>query len=1045
MLRLALAIAACALLVPAQALASAGHVVVSQVYGGGGNSGATLTNDFVELYNDAAAPVSLEGWSVQYASSTGTSWQATPLAGSIPAHGYYLVQESQGSGGTTPLPAPDATGSIPMSGSKGKIALSSGSAVLSGSCPTASIVDFVGYGSANCFEGSGPAGGLENDTAAIRADGGCTDTDDNATDFAIDAPTPRSSSSPAHTCGGPPANQPVKVDCGSGISTAAGTAASTDVTATDADGVVDALDVVSVTPEPSAGSIARTAFSAATAAGGTATATITATDDVPAGNYDVVLRATNADATPQTAQCTLSVAVTGVIAIGTVQGSGTASPYEGQTVTVRGVVTEKTLDQVGGRYDSNGFYLQNTAATADGDASTSDGVWVYLGRYTDLIGGYRPVVGDEIVMSGKVSEYFDLTELGSATIVKVVASGVSIDPFVADPPADAGAAAAYWEAHEGMQALIPQGSVVDSPRHTYASSADSEFYAIAPSASVAQRSDPFARRAFRDAHPLDDLPGLFDNGNGYRILVTDSGVKAVAGDNAAFLEPVHTFQTFAAASVGGVDYAFGKYSVDVSAQPQLAAGVDPSTNAPPTAFDRGTAYSLANFNVENLYDYRDDPNDGCDFLGNSGCPGVSPPFDYTPASNAEYQSRLTEIAHQVIDALHAPDAVAIAEAEDQDICTVESWTLTCGTADNADGKPDTIQELAVRIHELGGPAYDAAFDRDGADDRGIVSAILYRTDRVELLPASADDAVLGSDPQVEYRSEPLPYDTDVSNPKSLNAVLPADVDRSTGTDGSNVFTRAPQVAHLRIWRTAIGLSTFQDVWLIANHFSSGPDSRVGQRREQAAYNAAIVKAIEAEDPDAKVMVAGDLNDYPRPDDPFPPPATSDQLAPLYDVAGMHDLYDTLLSRHPSSAYSYVYEGQAQDLDHQFTSDALFSGLEQVRVAHVNSDWSADVADDGNRGTSDHDPMLSRYGFGLSVDSLRELVLYYRSTGAVSPAAADGLLKRLDNAQKHLDAGLQNPYANDLHAFAQDATHGTPGTIEASAGRALAAEAAALAG
>src|SRR5437016_5757480 len=91
---------------------AAAQVVISQVYGGGGNSGATLTNDFVELHNNTSAPVSIDGWSVQYGSATGTSQQVTKLTGTITAGGYYLVQEAVGAGGTTPLPTPDATGTI---------------------------------------------------------------------------------------------------------------------------------------------------------------------------------------------------------------------------------------------------------------------------------------------------------------------------------------------------------------------------------------------------------------------------------------------------------------------------------------------------------------------------------------------------------------------------------------------------------------------------------------------------------------------------------------------------------------------------------------------------------------------------------------------------------------------------------------------------------------------------------------------------------------------------------------------------------------------
>src|SRR5256714_2925457 len=108
---------------PAGAVSST--IVVSQVYGGGGNAGATYKNDFIELSNRSAAPVSVNGWSVQYAATTGTSWQRTAINGTIAAGGYYLVQEAAGAGGTPNLPPPDATGSIAMAAGAGKVVLMS--------------------------------------------------------------------------------------------------------------------------------------------------------------------------------------------------------------------------------------------------------------------------------------------------------------------------------------------------------------------------------------------------------------------------------------------------------------------------------------------------------------------------------------------------------------------------------------------------------------------------------------------------------------------------------------------------------------------------------------------------------------------------------------------------------------------------------------------------------------------------------------------------------------------------------------------------------
>jgi hypothetical protein len=170
-------------------------VVINEVYGGGGNSGATYKNDFIELYNPTNAAVNVTGWSVQYASATGTgSWTVTSLTGSIPAHGYYLVQEAAGAGGTTSVPTPDATGSIAMSATAGKVALVSNITPLSGACPSAGVIDEVGYGpTANCFEGAGPAPVLTNTTSAQRDPKGF-DTQNNNTDFIVLAlPTPKNS------------------------------------------------------------------------------------------------------------------------------------------------------------------------------------------------------------------------------------------------------------------------------------------------------------------------------------------------------------------------------------------------------------------------------------------------------------------------------------------------------------------------------------------------------------------------------------------------------------------------------------------------------------------------------------------------------------------------------------------------------------------------------------------------------------------------------------------------------------------------------------
>jgi uncharacterized protein len=173
-----------------------GNVVISQVYGGGGNTGATIKNDYIELYNRSNADVNISGWAVQYTSATGTgTWTVTTIPANtalLPAGGYFLVKQALGAGGSVDILF-DAAGTIAMSGTAGKVALTSTPTALTGISPvTAAVVDLVGYGSnATVFEGTGPAPGLSNTTAAFRAAGGATDTDNNAADFSVSAPAPR--------------------------------------------------------------------------------------------------------------------------------------------------------------------------------------------------------------------------------------------------------------------------------------------------------------------------------------------------------------------------------------------------------------------------------------------------------------------------------------------------------------------------------------------------------------------------------------------------------------------------------------------------------------------------------------------------------------------------------------------------------------------------------------------------------------------------------------------------------------------------------------
>lgn len=178
------------------------HVRISQVYRGGGTDYSIYKCHFVELFNASAEAVSLNGWSVQSATSTGDFMIAKLLSLTIEAHRYVLVGGLCGeTEAGLDLPPTDASsGNIRVGTTTGRVALVANQDLIEGNTDP-DIIDYVGYGSSpNGYEGSGPAPATSWTTAAARKDGGCTDTDDNAADFEIITPSPRNSSFPAHTC-----------------------------------------------------------------------------------------------------------------------------------------------------------------------------------------------------------------------------------------------------------------------------------------------------------------------------------------------------------------------------------------------------------------------------------------------------------------------------------------------------------------------------------------------------------------------------------------------------------------------------------------------------------------------------------------------------------------------------------------------------------------------------------------------------------------------------------------------------------------------------
>lgn len=571
-------VAACAAAFSLNA-AAVSDVVISQVYGGGGNSGATYRNDFIELFNRGTAPVSLAGWSVQYASAAGSSWQVTPLSGVLLPGQYYLVQQAQGTGGSVSLPTPDVTGTIPMSGTAGKVALVNAATALSGACPSGgSLVEVVGFGGASCSETT-PTPVLSNTTSAQRAASGCTDTDNNNSDFSIAAPAPRNSATAVNLCGGGAVNQAIVPSCPA-VTLASGTGGLVPVSASDTDSVVNGLSF-GVTP-PAGFSLG--AFSAASGDGAAASGNVVVSAAVGAGSYPLTLQWTNNEA--QTAQCTLTVSVSGITRIYGIQGNGHTSPLLGQTVTTQGVVT---------KVNNNGFFMQDVAG--DGDVTTSDGIFVFTSTAPTVSAGQL------VQLSGTVAEFntglasnadtaaHTVTQLGSVTGLTVLSSGHVVTPLVVNLPESAND---QLEQYEGMlvtltgpltasqnyfqgrygQVTLSAGGRLEVPTNRYR-----------PGADAANLADENARRRII----LDDGTSV-QNPNPTPFFAADNTLRA--GDTVAAITGVIDYGLATSSNTG-----FGDYKLHPT-MPVTFVRSNPRTTAPDAV---GGNVKVASFNVLNYF------------------------------------------------------------------------------------------------------------------------------------------------------------------------------------------------------------------------------------------------------------------------------------------------------------------------------------------------------------------------------------------------------------------------------------------------------------
>ena len=637
------------------------HIVISQVYGGGGNSGATYTNDFIELFNPTPTPLSLAGYSVQYGSSAGTTWQVTTLSSVTLQPGqYFLVQEAQGAGGTVPLPTPDTTGTLALSATAGKVALSNGTTALSGACPTTGVVDLLGFGAANCSE-TAPLAALSNTTAAIRTNV-CVDNNNNSTDFASGAPNPHNTASTLATC-----NQ-----VGPGPLTAAGLASPSTVNQGS-----PALLTVTVTPGTNPSSTGIAVAADLSAIGGSSTqpfvddgtnGDVTAGDNIfsytatPTVTGTFSLTATATDAQLRMAQATIALTVVTPPQTITIQQIQSAKPslYASQSVTTSGIV-------VGVK--SNGFYIE--AKNANTSASTPQGVLVYTGS---TVKPSYIAIGNEVQVSGKVSTYPTTgltpgTEIDGPQTFALLTTGNALPPAVTITQAmDSPSGGVYqFTRLEGMRVAIDSltttsGTDASLTESTETNTSNGRFYGVVTG----------VPRPFREPGVAitDTLYGALPPG----VPIWDSNPELLYIDSKTFggTSIDLTSNTLLTGLSGVMDFSFGTPEIilDATNHPTVTGGLAPV----PVPAQVANEFTIASFNMERFYnDVSDQDNPGSSAV---------------VVTTAAYQRRLAKVSLAIRNVLNMPDVIGTQEIENLAVLTDLANKISTDAV--AAGQPDPL-------------------------------------------------------------------------------------------------------------------------------------------------------------------------------------------------------------------------------------------------------------------------------------------------------------------------------------------------------------------
>ena len=599
-----------------------------------------------------------------------------------------------------------------------------------------------------------------------------------------------------------------------------------------------------------------------------------------------------------------------VVSIPEIQGAGHVSAFVDQEVTTSGIVTA---------VDTNGFYMQDP--DGDGDDATSDGIFVFTG------GAPSVAVGDELRVTGEVSEFV---------------------PGDFEPGNDDGNLSI-------TQFAFPEIEVLSSGNDLPAAIVLGSGGRIVPTERVISDDEVTSPIDLRDAaddaantfNPDVDGIDFFESLEGMRVTVEDAvaisatnrfgetwtltnqGANISPTDARTERDGIELGLNLAADADGFGDLNPERVQIQFDSG-LLPDGFDPADIANGDLLSDVTGvvgYSFGNFEVLVTEEFTATPTgltqEVTELVGTDDQLTVAAynvlNVTANPADGDAEQ--IARLAQQIVSNLGSPDILALQEIQD------DSGVTDDGTLD-AD---QTLQAIVDAIEAAGGPTYQfasAVVDEDGetggVPGGNIRNAFLWNADRV-----TAEEIVTLEVPELT----------------------------EFGVTDANAFdgTRDPL------------LGTFEfngeEITLINNHLTSrfgsspiygGPQpffqAGEAERALETQTLNEIVDALLDVDPTANVVVLGDLNTF----------EFTDELAEILPGTGDEQVLSNLITEAlaEDDAYTFIFQGNSQVLDHIFVTDGLLD-VAEADIVHVNNDFP----ENGDLFASDHEPVVARFALG----------------------------------------------------------------------------------